>query len=129
MKLMVDRRKLYLPLIGSAISIVIGSILLIGKVPVILTIGSGVSSTILFLIAYLISRGYKMAEYLGLLLTFLEIVSTSLTPAHINSILEFGSSVYVSVIDVFTVLAFYLFPIIYIIYFIVYIVKQNKETS
>ena len=110
--------KLYYPLIGSIITITLGAILLYSHVPLIITIGSMIDIGILSLTTYLLYKGVKYAETLGLAISLLQIVGNSLDPVHMKALLSFGSSIYISVLDVLMILSFYAFPLLYILLFI-----------
>jgi len=109
--------KLYIPLIGSAISLGIGGILLLHVVPFFISLGTLVAILLFLFSAFLVSKNYKTGEYLGLLLSVLAILASATSTTHDNSLLKFGTSLYISVLDVLMVLGFYIFPILYIVLF------------
>ncbi|ARM75070.1 hypothetical protein [Acidianus manzaensis] len=119
--------KIYpLLLILSSISLVLGGILLIGHVPYILTISTFVVVVILISLSFLILKGYKIAIHIGGLLGILAILSSSLSEAHLQALLQFGSSAYISILDILMILGFYLFPIIYLYFWISQFIRKNS---
>ncbi|QIW25102.1 hypothetical protein EWF20_13795 [Sulfolobus sp. S-194] len=109
--------KLFIPMIGSAIVLSIGGILLINKVPLIISLGTLIA-VLLFLISFLlIYKEYKAGYYLGLVLSILAILSSVTSTTHDKALLAFGSSLYISILDILMLLGFYLFPVLYIILF------------
>ena len=109
--------KLYIPLIGSAISLGIGGILLLHVVPFLISLGTLVAILLLLLSALLIAKNYKVGEYLGLILSILAILASATSSVHDEALLKFGTSLYISILDILMVLGFYLFPVLYIALF------------
>jgi len=116
-------------ILGSAISLLIGSILLIGRVPIVLTIGSIIVVIILSLSAALILKGYKSPRVVVLVIMLLLIISSTASPAHLSSLALFGSSIYITVLDTLMILGFYVFPILYIIDFLYSSLRKVKKLS
>ncbi len=116
-----------IPLISSAVSLLIGGILLIGKVPNILTIGTMIVVVALILIAFFISK-YNNLVHVGGILGILAIISSATAPAHNEALLNFGKSAYISILDILMVLGFYIFPAIYIYFWVFAIVKRKTIT-
>ncbi len=103
-------------LIGSSISLLIGSILLIGKIPLILTLSTIVVVIFLIYLAYLINnKKKKVLINLGLILGILSIIVSATSPAHDTALREFGNGYYITTLDILMVLGFYGFPLAYII--------------
>lgn len=109
--------KLYTPLLGSAICLGIGGILLFHVVPLLISLGTLVAVIVLLLTSVAIAKGFKTGEYVGLAVSILAILGSASSTTHDNSLLKFGTSLFISVLDVLMVLGFYIFPVLYIILF------------
>lgn len=109
--------KLYIPLVGSAICFGIGGLLLIHTVPLILSIGTLIAIILFLFTSYLIYKGKKIGFYLGFLFSLTSILSSIVSYAHDKALLEFGSSIFISILDILMILGFYFFPFLYIILF------------
>lgn len=116
-----------IPLIGSAISLFIGGLLLIGKVPSILTLGTMIIVVILVSLSFLITR-YKNLIHFGGILGILAIISSATAPAHNEALLNFGKSLYITTLDLLMILGFYVFPIIYIYFWVFTIIRRKTIT-
>ncbi|BDC18174.1 hypothetical protein [Acidianus sp. HS-5] len=116
-----------IPLVGSAVSLFIGGILLIGKVPSILTVGTMTVVVILIALTFLISK-YKILVHLGGILGILAIISSATAPAHNEALLNFGKSAYITVLDILMVLGFYIFPTIYIYFWVFAVIRRKTIT-
>uniref|UniRef100_A0A2U9IKP6 Uncharacterized protein n=1 Tax=Acidianus sulfidivorans JP7 TaxID=619593 RepID=A0A2U9IKP6_9CREN len=112
-------------LISSAVSLIIGGILLIHHVPDILTISTFIVVIILFILSFLILKGFKSAIHIGGILGILAIISSSASSAHLTALSQFGSSIYISVLDILMILGFYLFPIIYLYFWVTKLIKKS----
>ncbi len=108
------RYSLYL--IGSSLALLIGSVLLLGRVPLLLTVGTLIVIGVLLYLAFAIetkkSRGLIKV---GVILAFLSVITSSLSPAHLNALSMFGKNTYLTGVDVLMVLGFYAFPLAYIV--------------
>ncbi|WP_246252961.1 hypothetical protein [Acidianus brierleyi] len=103
-------------LLGSSISLFIGGIMLIGKVPLILTISTLIIVIFLIYLAYSINSKKKKALInLGLVLGILSIIISATSPAHFNALKQFGNGYYITILDILMILGFYGFPLAYII--------------
>ncbi|BFH72718.1 hypothetical protein SJAV_06620 [Sulfurisphaera javensis] len=109
--------KLFIPLIGSAISLGIGGILLFSIVPFILSIGTIIAVSLFLISAYLIYKDVKIGYYLGFVLSLLAIISSATSTTHDKALLSFGSSFFISILNILMILGFYIFPLTYIILF------------
>jgi hypothetical protein len=120
---------LFYSLILSAILLLLGSIMLINRVPYILTLSSFILSFILIITSYFIYNRNIIAEFIGLFLSIILIISSSISQAHIKALLDINlynfSNFLLVIIMVF---AFYVFPIIYIAIFLIKYYK-NKGLS
>ena len=99
-------------LLGSAFTLSIGGILLLGIVPLFLTVGTYVEAFLLLLcFAFYNKRPFRLlSHFLNVLL-----LATLFDPAHIKAYAEFGQGVWVTVLDILSFLAFGVFPTLYFI--------------
>ncbi|BCU69401.1 hypothetical protein [Stygiolobus caldivivus] len=117
--------KLYYPLIFSAITIGLGTILLLNRVPIIITLGSVLDITLLLISSYFIYKNIKYSSLFGLIISVLQILGNSTDPTHLRALSEFGTTLYLSTLDVLMILSFYAFPLLYILLFSLQ--KLNKK--
>ena len=99
-------------LLGSAVALALGGYLLIGTVPMFLTIGSYVE-VVLLLLSYILyeKRPFRvLAHVLNVLL-----LATFFFPAHVRAYGEFGSNAWITSLDILSFLGFGLFPVLYFI--------------
>ncbi|MBB5253883.1 hypothetical protein [Sulfurisphaera ohwakuensis] len=109
--------KLFIPMIGSAIALSLGGILLINKVPFIISLGTLIAVLLFLTSSLLIYKEHKSGYYLGLVLSILSILASATSTTHDRALLAFGSSLYISILDILMLLGFYFFPVLYIILF------------
>lgn len=114
-------------LILSGFCLTIGGILLIGKIPYLLTISTFIVVLVLVTLAIMIIRGYTFSIHLGAILGIMAIISSATSTAHNIALLKFGSSLYITTLDILMVLGFYLFPAIYIFIWISQYVRKRRE--
>ncbi|MEM0011793.1 MAG: hypothetical protein QXY87_02550 [Saccharolobus sp.] len=105
---------IYFSLILTAVSLLVGSIMLLNFVPRIFTVGTLVIVVFLITSLFLINK-YRFLKYILFILAILAIIISSSSGAHIQAFREFGQSLYITVLDVLMILGFYVGPILYII--------------
>ncbi|QGA55165.1 hypothetical protein GFS03_11570 [Sulfolobus sp. E5-1-F] len=105
---------IYFSLILTAISLLIGSIMLLNLVPRILTIGTLAIVAFLIISLFTINK-YAVLKYILLILAILAIIISSSSKAHIQAFREFGQSLYITTLDILMILGFYVGPILYIV--------------
>lgn len=110
--------KLYFPIMASDVTIILGTILLLNKVPFLITVGSIIDIVLLTIAAYLIYKGIKYSDVLGFVLSIIQILGNSTDPVHLRALNEFGTTLYLSILDILMVLSFYVFPLTYITMFL-----------
>jgi hypothetical protein len=99
-----------------------------GSVPLGLTISTYVVILVLLVLTYLVERGNRIAEGIGALMGVLAIVSSSLSQAHLSALLQFGSDLHLSLLDVLMVLGFYVFPATYLVLYARERFRERKWT-
>lgn len=99
-------------LLGSAVALALGGYLLIGVVPLFLTIGTYVEVALLLLSYALYERRpfRVLAHVLNVLL-----LATLFSPAHFKAYAEFGRDAWITVLDLLSFLAFGVFPVLYFV--------------
>jgi hypothetical protein len=104
----------------SSFTLAIGSIalLLFSVIPPIFPIGGLITSLIMFSLSLLIFFRKKIAEIIAFSINVLLIISSSLSSAHVNSLLQIGHGLIITILDVLMVLSFYVFPGVYITLFL-----------
>ncbi len=112
-------------IILSIISLIFGGILLLGKVPIILSIGTFSIVSLLLVLLILLNK-FTITKYILLFLALLAIIASSVSTAHLNALEEIGSSEYITVLDILMILGFYVGPILYILSFIRENLKRRR---
>ncbi|MEM3268993.1 MAG: hypothetical protein QXZ61_00880 [Saccharolobus sp.] len=107
-------------LILTIIALTFGGFLLIGKVPLFLSIGT-FSVVIILLVSLFIMDRYNVVKYVLFVLAIGAMISSSTSIAHIRALEEIGQSNYITILDILMILGFYVGPILYI----VGLVKEN----
>ena len=97
-------------LLGSAVALALGGYLLIGVVPLFLTVGTYVEVVLLLLSYALYERSpfRVLAHVLNVLL-----LATFFSPAHFKAYAEFGRDAWITALDLLSFLAFGVFPVLY----------------
>ncbi len=95
-------------LLGSAVVLGIGGILLLRVVPPLISAGTGIAIAVLISLFLLAQRRY--VPLISVLIGGLEIATSALSGAHEEALAEFGSSYFISALDVLMILGFYIFP-------------------
>jgi general stress protein CsbA len=97
-------------MIGSAVALAVGGVLLFGVVPLALTIGTYAEVALLIVTAHFYPR--KLFKYLAVILNAL-LFATLFSPAHISAYERFGQDAWITALDIFSFLAFGVFPILF----------------
>lgn len=100
--------------------------MLLDRVPTILSISTFIVVVILLALAFFIYKGYSIAIHIGGVLGILAIISSATARSHNTALLEFGTSTYITILDILMILGFYLFPAIYIYFWIRKYVIRRK---
>ncbi|BBG24719.1 hypothetical protein [Sulfuracidifex tepidarius] len=100
-------------LLGSAVALAMGGLLLFRVVPPLVTGGTVVALAVLISLFMLASR--KHIPLISTLIGGLEIVTSAISGAHDRALAEFGSSSFISAVDILMVLGFYIFPLLTVI--------------
>ena len=108
-------------LLGSAFSLTIGGALLWNKVPFLISLGTMIAIFVLLLLLLLSSNRY--VALISAMIAGLEMFASATSSAHANALSEFGSSAFISTLDILMILGFYLFPLIIIIGGVLYFIK------
>ncbi len=99
-------------LLGSAVALAVGGFLLMGRVPLVLTVGTYIEVILLFLAFALYKR--KPFRVLSHVLNALLLV-TLFDPAHLRAYYEFGRDLWITSLDLMSFLAFGVFPALYFV--------------
>ncbi len=106
-------RILRIGLVGSALSLGLGGLILLGKVPVIISIGTLIAVLVLLTLTVLSTR--KAFILVSIIIGVVEILTSVTSGAHAMALSKFGSSLFFSIVDILMILGFYLFPSVTII--------------
>jgi len=114
----------------SGVTIIFGALVLrFGNlVPTYLTYLTFIAAAAVFIDSFFVLRRSKFALLTGVLLGVIAIAVSS-NPAHFTALLQFGSSLAVSLADITMVLGFYLFPGIYITLYIMSVIGRRKKAA
>ena len=99
-------------LLGSAVALALGGYLLIGAVPLFLTVGTYIE-VVLLLLSYALyeRRPFRvLAHVLNVLL-----LTTLFFPEHLRAYSEFGKDAWITALDLLSFLAFGVFPVLYLV--------------
>jgi hypothetical protein len=109
-------------LIASAISLAIGGALLYGYrlVPNYLVELTGVAVLTLLVLSFFVHKPNMTAVNIGTVLGVIAPAFSLSTPAHVQVLQSFGSSVLISLLGLLQFLGFFLFPIAYVVLRLVY---------
>jgi hypothetical protein len=121
---------LSLLLLGSALSLSIGSILLLTEklVPTVLVELTAVAVVVILPLSFLVYRRNILAINISAALGIVAPVVSLSTPAHIAVLLSFGQNLLLSVLGLLQFLGFYLFPVSFVIIRVVYRNEITEES-
>ncbi|MGC9105179.1 MAG: hypothetical protein ACP5HQ_01970 [Thermoprotei archaeon] len=109
-----------LAMLGSSTALAIGGLMLIGVVPLALTLGTYVEVALLLVTAYFYPR--RLFKYLAVILNAVLLV-TLFSPAHVSAYERFGQDAWITALDLLSFLAFGVFPILF---FVSYLTSRGK---
>lgn len=104
-------------LLGSAVSLLLGGLLLYAYslAPLVIVSGGWLIAALLVGLSVYVHRSNRLAINVSTLLGIISIVTAPLIPAHMGALLGFGSTLKITLLDTLQILGFYVFPAAFIV--------------